>query len=647
MAAAGSAFLLFQTETGIGPDLLFTAVYLGLMVMAAASCLWRAAAVRQERVAWTVLGAGLLSWTFGELYWTLAFTNADTVPVPSVADAGYLLYYPAIFVTLVLLFRERVREFRSSHWLDGAIAALAVASLASAIAFRPIVDATTGDAAAIAVNLAYPLGDLLLLSLVVAIFGLSGWRPGRAWLFLGAGLALSAGADGLYLLQSATGAYVEGGLLDAAWPIATLLVGLAAWQPSPRRAKVRLEGGRVIAVPFACGLIAIGLESWDHFERISDPALILATSTLVAVVIRMALVFAENQAMITSSRDEARTDALTGLRNRRSLMGELEAEIERATLEAPAALILFDLDGFKEYNDAFGHPAGDGLLARLGERLQDAVRGVGRAYRLGGDEFCVLAQPGAAGAEAVVAAALSALSDKGEGFEITASHGVALLPQDAQTAENTLQLADRRMYARKGGRRLSAGRQTRDVLLSTLSERQPDLYDHLRDVAGLAIAVSRELELSPEDLDEVARAAELHDIGKIAIPDVILNKPLPLTPEEWAFMRRHTIIGERILMAAPALRPVASLVRSSHERWDGNGYPDGLAGEAIPLGARVVAVCDAFDAMITDRSYRPAVTADEAREELRRCAGAQFDPRVVDAFCRATVLDAEGSPTPV
>src|SRR6185295_6359627 len=128
--------------------------------------------------------------------------------------------YPAAFVTLVLLFRERVKEFRTSHWLDGAIAALAVASLASAIAFRPIVEATTGDAAAIAVNLAYPLGDLLLLSIVVAIFGLSGWRPGRAWLFLGAGLALSAGADGLYLLQSATGAYVEGGMLDAAWPIA-------------------------------------------------------------------------------------------------------------------------------------------------------------------------------------------------------------------------------------------------------------------------------------------------------------------------------------------------------------------------------------------------------------------------------------------
>ncbi len=242
MAAAGCALLLLYCGAGVGPDWMFTWLYVGLMVMAAVSCLWRAATVRAERVAWTVMGAGLLSWTFGELCWTLAFNNYDTVPVPSVADAGYLLYYPAAFVTLVLLFRERVREFRSSHWLDGAIAALAVGSLASAIAFRPIVEATTGDAVAIAVNLAYPLGDLVLLSIVVAIFGLSGWRPGRAWLFLGAGLALSAAADGVYLLQSATGC-LRGGrnarrrLADRHPAGGT--GGLAAARPAARRSAWR------------------------------------------------------------------------------------------------------------------------------------------------------------------------------------------------------------------------------------------------------------------------------------------------------------------------------------------------------------------------------------------------------------------------
>ena len=141
--------------------------------------------------------------------------------------------------------------------------------------------------------------------------------------------------------------------------------------------------------------------------------------------------------------------------------------------------------------------------------------------------------------------------------------------------------------------------------------------------------------MSTEELDELARASELHDIGKVAIPDAILNKPGPLTEDEWAFMRRHTLIGERILSAAPALRPVASIVRSSHERWDGSGYPDGLAGKETPLGARIIAVCDAYHAMVSERPYRPAMSAGEALAEIRRCSGSQFDPRVVDVLAEA------------
>jgi response regulator RpfG family c-di-GMP phosphodiesterase len=217
-----------------------------------------------------------------------------------------------------------------------------------------------------------------------------------------------------------------------------------------------------------------------------------------------------------------------------------------------------------------------------------------------------------------------------------------VIPEEVTSPTEALQLADRRMYARKGGRRTSAVRQTRDVLLSTLSERQPGLHDHLRGTATLALGVGRELGMDAEELDNVARAAELHDIGKVAIPDAILTKPGPLNADEWTFMRRHTIIGERILLAAPALRPVARLVRSSHEHWDGTGYPDSLSEDAVPLGARVVAVCDAFDAMTNDRPYRDRISDAAALAELRRCAGAQFDPAVVEAFAR--VLEREGVP---
>ncbi len=154
----------------------------------------------------------------------------------------------------------------------------------------------------------------------------------------------------------------------------------------------------------------------------------------------------------------------------------------------------------------------------------------------------------------------------------------------------------------------------------------------MQDVARLAMGVATRLKLEGEELDEVVRAAELHDVGKMAIPDEVLGKPGPLTKEEWAFVRQHTIIGERILSAAPALLPVAKLVRSSHERFDGSGYPDGLGGDAIPLGARIVAVCDAFHAMTSVRAYRPAIQVDDALAELRACAGSQFDPDVVTAF---------------
>ncbi|MGH2978476.1 MAG: HD-GYP domain-containing protein, partial [Solirubrobacterales bacterium] len=155
---------------------------------------------------------------------------------------------------------------------------------------------------------------------------------------------------------------------------------------------------------------------------------------------------------------------------------------------------------------------------------------------------------------------------------------------------------------------------------------------HLHDVTGLCRAVAERMRLAPEDTGPLLQAASLHDIGKTAIPDSILDKPGPLNAEEWEFMRTHTAIGERILCAAPALTEAARLVRSSHERWDGSGYPDRLAGERIPLGARIIAVCDAYDAMVSKRSYRSRMSVEVALEELRRCAGSQFDPQVVDAF---------------
>jgi diguanylate cyclase (GGDEF)-like protein/PAS domain S-box-containing protein len=329
---------------------------------------------------------------------------------------------------------------------------------------------------------------------------------------------------------------------------------------------------------------------------------------------------------------QALHDPLTGLGNRRSLVADLEHGLAQVTNDRPLLLALFDLDGFKTYNDTFGHPAGDALLTRLAKRLEAVLGEAATAYRVGGDEFCVLST--AEDPHAFPELAADALAEQGEGFSVTASYGSVLLPVEATTATEALREADRRMYARKNSNsRSSAGRQSADVLLRILSERSPALGVHLDEVTALCNAIAERLDMPEADRSPLLQAASLHDVGKAAIPDEILNKPGPLNDDEWAFMRRHTLIGERILSAAPALSRAAKLVRWSHERFDGKGYPDRLAGKAIPLASRIIAVCDAYDAMVSDRPYKDRTDPREARAELRRCAGQQFDPEVVDVFC--------------
>jgi len=329
-------------------------------------------------------------------------------------------------------------------------------------------------------------------------------------------------------------------------------------------------------------------------------------------------------------REQAITDSLTKLGNRRKLAADVEDRYAAVSHARPLVLIVFDLDGFKSYNDTFGHLAGDALLARLGTKLAEAVHPHGTAYRLGGDEFCVLSAIRSSELRSFIATAASALEERGENFAVGSSYGAVLVPHEATTLDYALQLADERMYARKKGRPSQAADQARDVLMRIMHAKQPSLEDHASEVAQLCVGVGRRLGMAAEQLDELLRAAELHDVGKVGIPDAILEKPTGLDPSEWAFMHQHTILGERILSAAPALRPVAVLVRSSHERWDGKGYPDGLAGNDISLGARIIAACDAYEAMTSNRIYRPRLSHEEACRELREQAGKQFDPEVVE-----------------
>jgi diguanylate cyclase (GGDEF)-like protein len=591
---------------------------------------WRSAGT--ERTGWAVLALGLLGFAAGDVYYTVALQDLASPPYPSPADAGYLSIYPAAYVALVLLLRARAGRVSSTLWLDGLVCGLAVAGVGAALVFG-VVASTDGPLATVATNLAYPLGDLTLLAFTIAVMVITGRRAGSTWTLLGLAFAVWAVADSVYLYQTAVGTYREYTMLDTIWSALYFLIGLAAWRPAKRLDARRLRGG-MLALPAGCSLVALGMLALDHYSRQNGLAIWLASGAILAAIVRFGLTFRENLRTLSASETDALTDALTGLGNRRALLQDLESAVAAARPGRAAVLALFDLDGFKAYNDSFGHPAGDALLTRLGRNLAVAVEGSATAYRMGGDEFCLLATDVEGEADGLLAAAAAALSERGERFAIGCSSGAVRLPLEADEAADALRIADQRMYADKRGGRRSIDETVHEVLLRVAAEHDVALRDHVDDVARLAEAVGRELGLDAAELTELGRAATLHDIGKVAIPDAILHAPRALDEAEWEYMRQHTIIGERIIGGAPGLLDVAWIVRSSHERHDGRGYPDGLSGDEIPLAASIVSVCDAYDAMVTERAYRAARSPEEALAELRRCAGTQFHPGVVAALVR-------------
>jgi diguanylate cyclase (GGDEF)-like protein len=615
-------------------------VYNALLIVAIIGCWLRLVVVPEDRLPWLLLACAVTLWSTGDLLFAFAFENEP--PFPSIADAFYLAFYPFCYVGLLLLVRRHISDFNRSLWLDGVTAALAASALGAAVVFEMVLHQTSGSSAAVKTTLAYPIGDGLLVALVVFVFSLARFRPGPMWLLLGLGFACTAIADGIYVFEAATDSYAPGALFDVLWPLSMLLIAWAAWQPVGGRRGSELETRPLLAVPAIAGLVGVGVLVYDHTATLNPLAIVLAIATLLVVMARTGLTFGENGRMLERIHRQAVTDPLTKLGNRRSLVTDLEGYIEDAEGAPERMLVIFDLNGFKRYNDTFGHPSGDQLLRRLSEQLARAVEPFGAAYRLGGDEFCVLAVVPAEGAGVVLDATTEALSEKGEGFAISTSLGAAFLPGEAATSSDALRVADERLYRQKHAAEYARSR-PHEVLLQAITEREPSLSAHSRGVAELALQVGRRLGLEGSELEDLRVAAELHDVGKLAIPDAILDKPGPLTVDEWEFVERHTVVGQRIVAASPALQKVSKIIRASHERWDGKGYPDGLRGEEIALAARIIFPCDAFDAMTAGRPYGSKLSEAHAVAVLRRHAGTQFDPRVVSVVC--DVIAARCSPS--
>ena len=629
--AAGVAVLFLHSVVGIGPSAWDFEIEHWVFDFVALACafivLSRAATRTDGRRGWALIGAGLLLWGLSGLYESVSLATGSGPGFPSVVDAGYLLGYPVLLFGVAILVELRIPRMTLGGWIDVLIGGLVIATLGYALLMDFVLEETTGSGFEVGVAVSYPILDLVALAVAAAALALTGWRPGRALALVAIGTAAAAVGDAVHTYRALDGV-TDPESWSLLWPLGTALIALGALQRPSSLAQVtgRAEGWRALASPsvFGVGVLAFQLVvSPGEGETVR----VLTLATVAAVVARIVFTFTENRRLVSLLE----RDGLTRLGNR----SKLAVDVRRLLMEPdtdPHVLTILDLDGFKAYNDAFGHPAGDSLLLRLGGRLGAAVRDRGHAYRLGGDEFAVLTQGSPEEAATLIEDASEALSEKGEGFRITSSYGSVELPAEANTATNALQLADQRMYKHKDSRRETPAGEVQAVVVRILQHRSSVLGDRGDAVATVAKEIGRALDLSQDELGALGRAAELHDVGKMAIPDELLVKTDALDDDEWEFIRQHTILGERILSAAPSLAPLAAIVRSTHERWDGKGYPDGLQGEEIPLAARIISVCDAYEAMIRARPYAESRKPDEALAELRRCAGTQFDPRIVDTL---------------
>lgn len=491
-------------------------------------------------------------------------------------------------------------------------------------------------------------------------FGLT-WRDGNRPLLSAIAVSLAAFDVAVLLGMGSMQRIVAGRWREAfflSWTLANvasllLLAGLDPTNPSPLTLPLlmpMLFAGmsyprRSAAVCCAAVVVGFAVEaiakSWDL--AYSELFLMCLVWT-AAMCLWQARNREQQHAELEAQRDElarvSRADPLTDALNRRGFQERLELELAEARRSArPLTVALLDLDDFKDVNDRDGHSAGDQVLRQTVSQVRQVLRPMDAVGRLGGDEFAVLfAGAGEADASIVVDHLRCALSNAAP-----ASIGHACFPADGVTVQELLDEADRRLYIVKGLRTRKRGDAGVELswaaaLADAVDRRMNAEHHHSRAVADYACAIASRLGWTGPELGLLRLAATLHDVGKVAIPDRILNKPTALDADEYAEIKRHVTVGAEMLSRIDDLEEIVPWVRHSHEHLDGSGYPDGLAGHTIPAASRILLTADAFDAMTSDRPYRRALRPDRAIDELRRHTGTQFDPDCVAALVDALAL---------
>jgi len=613
------------------------------------------------RLPWLLLGIGQAVYATADTCFYVLHDLLGNDSFPSIADPLYLAHYPLVVAGLVLLIRLR----SPGRDLPGLLDAAALAVVAAMLSWLYLIGPLARIDAPLQVRLfsvAYPVMDLALLVFSLRLVLAPSARP-ASFLLLSVSLLAILTADSSYVIQQLVGDYAAGNFLDGIWLGGNLALGAAALHPTMGRlderrpeSDVRLSPARLAVLAAAALTAPTTLVLQDAFHALQDIPVIAAACAALCV-----FTIARLAGLLLDQRRLAITDTLTGLPTRRHFEAKLPAVLARAHRNGSVlAALVIDVDYFKSVNDRYGHAAGDRALREIAKRLREAVDWGDLLARYGGEEFVVVSA-------GVGVQQLTALAEQLRErivntpivvlpevwIAVTVSVGAASFPLHGATASDLLTAADRALYAAKtqGRDRVVVGESDRVPLATGSSVPGPDgMVGYLRQlaeevdgwretggrrsrsVARWAGRLAAELGLGESATRCAELAGELRDVGKLLVPQTIWAKPDVLSKADRRTAQTHVEYGYQLIRVVPGLLDVAQAVRQHHEHWNGKGYPDGLAQGGIRIEARIVAVCDAWAAMTSDRPYQPALSVEQAGAELLRGRGGQFDPDVVDVF---------------
>ncbi|RYG25482.1 diguanylate cyclase [bacterium] len=671
------------------------------------------------RAGWSAmfLSASVGSFALGASIWSYHELVLHVAAFPSWADAGYFSSFVFLIAGILLLpTRKMPAMARWRTLLDSFIVTAALVTVSWLFLLGPTILDSKGTLLAKVLAPYYPIMDLAMLFCITVVAGSAQDRAyARVRNLLYTGVLAYVAADVVFAYTNFQGTYKTGYPFDTGWLVANLTIGQAALVLRKRQHQIAAESNsseepdeirppsfwrNLLPYAFVPGIVV--LLDYVSDERIPGELAIgahVGCGVLLALIfLRQVLATAETSRVYRFLHDAYRelqavatTDGMTGLPNHRSFQERLRKSAND-TQEAgqPLALLLIDVDRFKQYNDNFGHPAGDEALRIVARIIRESLRDSDLPARYGGEEFAAILPNTDAEGAGVVAERIRAACEA-EPFPcraVTLSVGVAVRAGDADPS-GLIERADQALYLAKhrGRNRVvlaeggaSAGmreeismpngwslHESRNVgidrigevgheepsgpllkvLLAMLNLKDGEVERHSDRVMRYSLRLAEEalalgaVSISEDEMTDLHLGALLHDIGKVGVPDAVLHKPGALSEEEWAIVRRHPIQGAEILSDIPALSGAVPVVRWHHERWDGTGYPDGLAAEAIPLGARIFALADTLDAMWSDRPYRRAMDYLSIRAEVMRMSGLQFDPVLAAAFLNVPEGDWE------